>query len=148
MRRCWSTVHGMIDRGRELVYAPSVKMLMSCANRDAFTKAFAPSIFYQATKTDRLEPGMYRMHTEMRVRVELQKTTTIRVPTREPSKVSNFRLADLQETNVVRTPGLAIRLQGHLSAKHASEVRLDGPVRWAEFDNQLCYAIGRISSWF
>lgn len=55
---------------------------------DAFTKAFTPAIFYQSTKTDRLKPGDYRMHTEMRVHIELNGHTTIRVPTRESSKVS------------------------------------------------------------
>lgn len=56
-------------------------------DRDAFTKAFTPAIFYQSTKTDRLKPGDFRMHTEMRVHIQLNGSTTIRVPTREASKV-------------------------------------------------------------
>ncbi len=54
--------------------------------RAAFMKAFLPSIFYNSTPTRPVEPGMTRIHTEMRTLVELRNETILRMPTRESSK--------------------------------------------------------------
>ena len=70
--------------------------------RDALQTAFAPSIFFNSVPKSPLRPGDQRIHTHMLVNVNLVKETTLRIPTREPSKVSCPQMALL-------ISGLAIR---------------------------------------
>lgn len=56
--------------------------------RDALQTAFAPSIFFHSDPRERLNPGDTRVHTNLIVNVLLAEETTLRIPTREPSKVS------------------------------------------------------------
>jgi hypothetical protein len=73
----------------------------SADTRDALQTAFAPSIFFNSVPKAPLHPGDQRIHTHMLVNVNLVKETTLRIPTREPSKVSYHPMALL-------IPGLAI----------------------------------------
>lgn len=54
--------------------------------RDALQRAFAPSIFFDSEPRPRLQAGETRIHTNLTVNVELAEDTTLRIPTREPSK--------------------------------------------------------------
>lgn len=65
---------------------------------DALQTAFAPSIFFDSVPRSPLQPGDCRSHTHMLVNVNLVKDTTLRIPTREPSKVSTSTepVADLR----------------------------------------------------
>jgi len=69
---------------------------------DALQTAFAPSIFFNSVPKASLQPGDQRIHTHMLVNVNLVKETTLRIPTREPSKVSPHLM-------ILLMPGLAIR---------------------------------------
>lgn len=71
--------------GSSAVCAPVVSKLMPS---DALQTAFAPSIFFDSEPRARLHPGDQRIHTHMLVNVNLAQETTLRIPTREPSKVS------------------------------------------------------------
>jgi hypothetical protein len=62
---------------------------------DALQTAFAPSIFFDSEPRARLHPGDQRVHTHMLINVNLAQETTLRVPTREPSKVSRTLIAQL-----------------------------------------------------
>ena len=55
--------------------------------RDALQKAFAPSIFFDSEPKPRLRPGETRVHTNLVLNIQLSEETTLRMPTREPSKV-------------------------------------------------------------
>jgi len=55
--------------------------------RDAIQKTFAPSIFFDSEPKPRLQPGDTRMHANMNVNVQFVDKTSLRMPTREPSKV-------------------------------------------------------------
>jgi hypothetical protein len=55
--------------------------------RDALQKAFAPSIFFDSEPRPPLKPGDIRVHTAVIVTLALSEETTLRMPTREPSKV-------------------------------------------------------------
>lgn len=54
--------------------------------RDALQKAFAPSIFFDTEPRKRLKPGDIRAHATLAVNVTMTEKTTLRIPTREPSK--------------------------------------------------------------
>ena len=54
--------------------------------RDALQSTFAPSIFFNSETRPRLQPGDTRIHTNMAVNVFFADETTMRIPTREPSK--------------------------------------------------------------
>jgi hypothetical protein len=54
--------------------------------RDALQRAFAPSIFFDTEPLQRLKKGDTRIHTDLVLRVQLMEETTLRIPTREPSK--------------------------------------------------------------
>ena len=56
--------------------------------RDALQKAFAPAIFFHSEPKPRLQPGDTRVHTALLLNLTLTEETTLRMPTREPSKVS------------------------------------------------------------
>lgn len=92
----WGT--DLIIHNGKLVYGP-----WADRQRDTFQKAFLPSVFFHSDPTRRLQPGDTRRHTELRINVELQGTTTLRMPTREPSK-------DWQHQN--EKPGAAVRKYG------------------------------------
>lgn len=57
--------------------------------RDALQKTFAPSIFFDSEPKPRLRPGDTRVHSNLVVNVQFEDRTTLRIPTREPSKVSD-----------------------------------------------------------
>jgi len=82
--------------------AVSSHMEDSAEASDALQTAFAPSIFFNSVPKAPLHPGDQRIHTHMLLNVNLVKETTLRIPTREPSKVSHHPMAML-------IPGLAIR---------------------------------------
>jgi hypothetical protein len=69
---------------------------------DALQTAFAPSIFFNSVPKAPLHPGDQRIHTHMLLNVNLVKETTLRIPTREASKVS------CRPTAMLMT-GLAVR---------------------------------------
>jgi hypothetical protein len=103
-------VRGMIDRGELLDRRWGAHWVnIQFIYRDAFTKAFTPAIFYQSTKTDKLKPGDFRMHTEMRVHIELTGRSTIRMPTRESSKVSNRSRTSKTSLMITNLSGLGLR---------------------------------------
>jgi hypothetical protein len=52
-------------------------------------RAFAPSIFFHSDPTPRLCAGDKRIHSELKVCVELMDETVLRMPTRETSKVGS-----------------------------------------------------------
>jgi hypothetical protein len=80
--------HGRIANGEYNTY--------SIANlSDALQTAFAPSIFFDSEPRAHLQPGDQRVHTHMLINVNLAQETTLRVPTREPSKVSLTRITQL-----------------------------------------------------
>ncbi|GMK54228.1 hypothetical protein CspeluHIS016_0108140 [Cutaneotrichosporon spelunceum] len=54
--------------------------------RDALQKAFTPSIFFDSEPRARLKPGDTRLHASLVVNVNMTEKTTLRIPTREPSK--------------------------------------------------------------
>lgn len=56
--------------------------------RDALQRTFAPSIFFDSEPKPRLQPGDTRVHASLVVNVHFDDRTTMRIPTREPSKVS------------------------------------------------------------
>lgn len=58
--------------------------------RDALQKAFAPSIFFDSEPRARLRAGETRVHSTMVVNVTMTEKTTLRIPTREPSKNWQF----------------------------------------------------------
>jgi hypothetical protein len=75
--------HGQIVNGKSFfILRP---MLI---DSDALQTAFAPSIFFDSVPKMPLNPGDMRIHTHMLINVNLVKETTLRIPTREPSKVS------------------------------------------------------------
>jgi hypothetical protein len=82
--------------------AVSFLMENSADVSDALQTAFAPSIFFNSVPKAPLQPGDQRIHTHMLLNVNLVKETTLRIPTREPSKVSPSPMIRL-------IPGLAIR---------------------------------------
>lgn len=55
---------------------------------DALQTAFAPPILFHSDPQEWLNPGDTRVYTNMIVNVLLAEETTLRIPTREPSKVS------------------------------------------------------------
>ena len=58
--------------------------------RDALQKAFAPAIFFHSEPHPRLRPGDTRVHTTLLLNINLTEETTLRIPTREPSKDWSF----------------------------------------------------------
>ncbi|KLT40822.1 hypothetical protein CC85DRAFT_287095 [Cutaneotrichosporon oleaginosum] len=54
--------------------------------RDALQKAFTPSIFFDSEPRARLKVGDKRLHAILAVNVNMTEKTTLRIPTREPSK--------------------------------------------------------------
>ncbi|BEI89154.1 uncharacterized protein CcaverHIS019_0205160 [Cutaneotrichosporon cavernicola] len=54
--------------------------------RDALQKAFTPSIFFDTEPRTRLKAGDTRLHASLAVNVNMTEKTTLRIPTREPSK--------------------------------------------------------------
>lgn len=54
--------------------------------RDALQKAFTPSIFFDTEPRVRLKAGDTRLHANLAVNVNMTEKTTLRIPTREPSK--------------------------------------------------------------
>ena len=56
--------------------------------RDALQRTFAPSIFFDSEPKPQLKPGDLRIHSNLIVNVQFAERTTLRIPTREPSKVS------------------------------------------------------------
>lgn len=54
--------------------------------RDALQRAFAPSIFFDTEPKQRLSPGDTRLHSTLILNLQLTEDTTLRIPTREPSK--------------------------------------------------------------
>lgn len=54
--------------------------------RDALQKAFTPSIFFDTVPRKRLKTGDTRVHASLVVNVTMTEKTTLRIPTREPSK--------------------------------------------------------------
>jgi hypothetical protein len=59
-------------------------------NRDALQTAFAPPILFHSEPKEWLNPGDTRIYTNMVVNVLLAAETTLRIPTREPSKVGQY----------------------------------------------------------
>ncbi|ORX35037.1 hypothetical protein BD324DRAFT_652754 [Kockovaella imperatae] len=54
--------------------------------RDALQKAFAPAIFFHSQAKPTLKVGETRVHTNLLLNLSLTEETTLRIPTREPSK--------------------------------------------------------------
>ncbi|TXT06049.1 hypothetical protein VHUM_03522 [Vanrija humicola] len=70
--------------------------------RDALQKAFNPSIFFDSTPRAKLKPGDERVHSQLVINVNIDDRTTLRIPTREPSKDWLFQGA---KTNTERRYG-------------------------------------------
>ncbi|KAL1409648.1 Macrophage colony-stimulating factor 1 receptor [Vanrija albida] len=70
--------------------------------RDALQKAFNPSIFFDSTPRAKLKPGDDRVHSQLVINVNIDDRTTLRIPTREPSKDWLFQGA---KTNAERRYG-------------------------------------------
>lgn len=81
-----NTVHGPTDNGK------GEKQPGSADNRDAIQTAFAPPFLFHSEPKEWLNPGDTRVYTNMIVNVLLAEETTLRIPTREPSKVSLYTL--------------------------------------------------------
>ncbi|MDA4777771.1 hypothetical protein NY592_12860, partial [Enterobacter hormaechei] len=69
---------------------------------DVLQKAFNPSIFFDSTPRAKLKPGDERVHSQLVINVNIDDRTTLRIPTREPSKDWLFQGA---KTNVERRYG-------------------------------------------
>ncbi len=54
--------------------------------RDALQKAFTPSIFFDTEPRTRLKAGDTRVHASLSMNINMTEKTTLRIPTREPSK--------------------------------------------------------------
>lgn len=89
--------------------------------RDAFTKSFLPSVFFHSAPTQRLVPGQDRKHTELKVSVELQGTTVMRMPTREASKDWDHR-SDKPDSPVRKYGWIDIHIGPNSSFKYVSPV--------------------------
>ncbi len=55
-------------------------------------RAFTPSIFFHSDPTPHLRVGDKRIHTELKVCIELMDETVLRMPTREASKVCSLKI--------------------------------------------------------
>jgi len=77
-----NTAPGRIDKGTTICDSIANK------TRDALQRAFAPAIFFDSEPKPRLRPGDTRIHTALTLNIQLSGETTLRIPTREPSKVS------------------------------------------------------------
>ena len=73
----------VVIRGGTVTYGP-----WTDRQRTDLMKVFSPSIFHDAVPAKRLLPGDQRLHSALKIFVEFANTTTLRVPTREASKVS------------------------------------------------------------
>ena len=80
--------------------------------REAIQRALSPAIFYDTVPHRRLQHGDRRIHSGLLVRVELTGTTRLRMPTREPSKVSPTLQPSHSWLNPVRI-GSMTRLHRH-----------------------------------
>lgn len=72
----------LVIRGGAITYGP-----WADRQRAKLQQAFIPATFLNGLETPRLRPGDQRLHTALKVFVEFSEGATIRVPTREPSKV-------------------------------------------------------------
>lgn len=73
----------IVLHGGNINYGP-----WSDRQRVALQNAFIPSSFFNTEARARLKPGDTRLHTSLVVNVSMTDKTTLRIPTREPSKVS------------------------------------------------------------
>jgi hypothetical protein len=87
----------IVIHGGDVAYGPwadrqRLVLLASLAESvsDALQKAFAPSIFFDSEPKARLQPGETRIHTALVLNIFLSEATTLRIPTREPSKVRDW----------------------------------------------------------
>ena len=58
--------------------------------RDALQRAFAPSIFFNTQPMTRLRKGDTRVHANLALTVQICEETTLRIPTRDPSRDWRF----------------------------------------------------------
>ncbi|KAK8844716.1 hypothetical protein IAR55_006566 [Kwoniella newhampshirensis] len=72
-------------------------------------RAFAPSLFFDSETKPRLKPGDTRVHTTMVVHLLLEDETFLRIPTREPSKLSMMMPTPLR-WNAQRDWGMDVTL--------------------------------------
>jgi hypothetical protein len=72
----------LVIHGGEINYGP-----WSDRQRDALQKAFIPQSYFDTEPRRKLKPGETRLHATLVVNVILSEKTTLRIPTREPSKV-------------------------------------------------------------
>jgi len=72
----------LVVRGAALTYGP-----WADRQRAKIQSAFLPATYFNGLETPKLKPGDKRMHTALKVYVEFSDGATLRVPTRESSKV-------------------------------------------------------------
>lgn len=72
----------VVIKGGNLTYGP-----WADRQRTALQKVFTPTTFNNYSVTPKLRPGDERMHTALKVFVEFSDRVTLRIPTREASKV-------------------------------------------------------------
>lgn len=64
---------------------------------------FFPRVYRASTPAQRLHPGMDRVYTEMKLAIDFEGDTALRIPVREPSKDWKYRQP--REHNETRPPG-------------------------------------------
>jgi len=107
----------LVIHGGAINYGP-----WSDRQRDALQKAFIPQSFFDTQPRAKLKPGETRLHATLVVNVTMTEKTTLRIPTREPSKVSVP--GDIELT--IRT-GCSRARSSTLSADTAGSMSLSAP---------------------
>lgn len=84
------------DRQRWVSFSAQVERTLTDPRfrRSHLQQAFTPTTFFDQVQTPMLKPGDLRMHTALKVFVEFSEGATMRIPTRETSKVSSRRASE------------------------------------------------------